>query len=174
MKELLTKDFLKKVYIDELGELVNSHPYISFLVVAVGIEFLGKCLDESVDWQDSGHSKEHFKKAINEIPSFTKYRSLLNSHKLYSEFRCGMAHASLPDAKITLSSKEEATHLVETGDKINLKIEDLYSDFKLAVEHIISMSFPENSKMNKAILSVPGDDFNSGTDIVTGSTQSLG
>jgi len=92
---------------------------------------------------------------------------------MYSSFRCGLAHALSPKVKITLSSKQEMAHLIEHNDKINLKVEDFYSDFKQACEYVINMSFPTGDKMNENFLFVPGDEFNSGTDIESGITSSF-
>ncbi len=93
---------------------------------------------------------------------------------LYGSFRCGLAHAVSPKSKITLSSKGELGHLViDEKGRLNLKIEDFYVDFKSACEFVIAKEFEDNNKMNQDFIEVPGTTFDSGTNIVTGSTSSL-
>jgi hypothetical protein len=48
--EMKPKEFIEVVLINELGEIVSHKPYISFALMAVGLEFLGKCID--TDEQD--------------------------------------------------------------------------------------------------------------------------
>ena len=166
------KDFIKSVLIDELGSMISGHPYISFIVMGIGIEFLGKCLaTEHSDWNEAGHSKRDFENAIESIPSLKRYSSFLVSYNLYSSFRCGLAHAISPKQSITLSSKEELTHLTERDSKLNLKVEDFFIDFKDACEYVIEMSFLPGDKMNAGFLQVPSDNFHLGTVILTGMTS---
>jgi len=175
MTTLKPKDFIKSVLIDELGTLIEKHPYISFIMMGIGIEFLGKCIEGSLnDWNLSGRSGLDFKDAINTIPSLQKYAPYLTTHDLYGSFRCGLAHAVSPKYKITLSSKDEMGHLIEESGRINLKVEDFYSDFKLACEHVIDNTYPTGDKMNRDFLQVPGISFNSGTNSPTGTTNNNG
>jgi hypothetical protein len=173
MTTLKPRNFIKSVLIDELGGMVDGHPYISFIMMGIGIEFLGKCIkSELSDW-NSGGSGEVFKNAVRTIPSLQRYQQYLTTHDLYGSFRCGLAHAVSPKYKITLSSKQERAHLVDSGGRLNLKVEDLYTDFRLACEHVIGMSFPRGDKMEKDFLEVPGTGFDSGTNIPTGITSSV-
>jgi hypothetical protein len=158
---------------DELGVMIDDHPYISFIMMGIGIEFLGKCINSGLrDWS-SGASGKVFGNAVKSIPSLQRYQQYLTSHDLYGSFRCGLAHAVSPKYKITLSSKQERAHLVDDGGRLNLKVEDFYADFKLACEHVIGMNFPSGDKMDKEFLEVPGTGFNSGTSIPTGITSSF-
>lgn len=173
MATLQPKAFIKSVLIDELGGMIADHPYISFIMMGIGIEFLGKCITTVLtDWS-SGGSRDLFENAVKTIPSLQRYKPYLTSHDLYGSFRCGLAHAVLPKHRITLSSKLERGHLVEDSGRLNLKVEDFYTDFKLACEHVNGMTFPAGDKMNKGFLEVPGTDFNSGTTIPTGATSSV-
>lgn len=174
MTKLKPKDFIKSVLIDELGIMINNHPYISFITMGIGIEFLGKCLaTKRNDWNESGHSRTDFENAIKTIPSLQKYEPYLKTHDLYSSFRCGLAHAISPKLQISLSSKGELGHLIKhSGGQLNLKVEDFYNDFKQACDHIINMTFPPKDKMSGDFLQVPGSAFNSGTEVETGVTSS--
>lgn len=170
MATLKTKDFVKAVLIDELGTMIDPHPYLSFDVMATGIEFLGKCIKADLDeWNPKTiPSKTSFNDAINSIPSLQKYAPLLNSHDLYDSLRCGLAHTIAPKIKITLSSKGEMGHMVEVNGRINLKAEDFYSDFKSACEYVINIDYPINNKMNQDFLTIPDQQTASGTDAASG------
>lgn len=166
------KQFIQQVLIDEVGEIHLKHPYISFATMAIGIEFLGKCLNSHEDWNHyaSGVPRQDFERAINQLDSFSKYRTYLLSHNLWDALRNGFSHSFVPKNTLSLSSKSEMTHLVNHGNKVNLKCEDFYSDFKLACEEIIAKAtFPSN-KMNLPLLDVPTNPFN--TINYSGSTSS--
>lgn len=154
MKTMKPKDVIKSVLIDELGTMIKEHPYISFIIMASGIEFLGKCLSKE-DWQKSGQSRQDFQEAIRQIPSFSRYRELLDTHQLYESFRCGLVHAISPKMNVTLSSKGEQHHLTSNGGRINLRVEDFYDDFRRACEFIIEKNFAEKDKMNVDFLVIP-------------------
>lgn len=174
MTRIKPKDFIQTVLINEIGELSDSHPYISFILMGIGIEFLGKCIDSSLtEWNVSGRSKQDFENAIKTIPTLKKYETYLTSHQMYSSFRCGLAHAVSPKVQITLSSKQEMAHLVENNGRLNLKVEDFYTDFKEACNYVILQTYPVGDKMNADFLEVPGATFNAGTTIDTGITSSL-
>lgn len=158
---LKPKDFIKAVLIDELGTMIKEHPYISFIIMGIGIEFLGKCIDTKLnDWNVSGRSGPDFENSIKSIPSLKKYEIYLTTHELYGSFRCGLAHAIAPKIKITLSSNDQMGHLIEVDGRLNLKAEDFYTDFKSACEHVISIAYPAGDKMNGDYLEVPGTSFN--------------
>jgi len=174
MTRLKPTDFIQSVLIDELGSMIEKHPYISFIVMGIGIEFLGKCIDRSLnDWNVSGRSSSDFKNAIKTITSLNKYEPYLTTHDLYGSFRCGLAHAVSPKASITLSSKNEQGHLIETNGRLNLKVEDFYNDFKVACEYVKNDNYPDGDKMKRDFLEVPGFGFNEGTNIETGITSSI-
>lgn len=168
MTTLNPKQFIKQVFIDDLGKIINSQHYISFMVMSIGIEFLGKCLDISTKkWNARGKSQKHFENAVNFLASLQSYRQYLKSHCLYESLRCGMAHSASPENQISLSSGGEKPHLILTGTSLNLKCENFYKDFKAACEEVISMSFPPSDKMNNDFITIPGTLFN---DFVQGKT----
>ena len=44
-KPLMPKEFIKKVLINNIGDIVHKEYYwLAFALMAIGIEFLGKCL----------------------------------------------------------------------------------------------------------------------------------
>ncbi len=153
------KEFIQKVFIDQLKTLIDPSPYIAFAIMAIGIEFLGKCLDTEIqNWNARNSSKKHFELAIKKLHSLNKYKPYLKSHRLYDSFRNGFAHSFVPKNKLSLSSKNEAPHLhlFNNGNTINLKCENFYQDFKNACLEIIKKNFDNpNDKMNKKLLSIP-------------------
>ena len=156
---MLPKQFINQVFVNELGIIKDSNPYISFAIMAIGIEFLGKCLDmERQDWNASGKSQFHFELAVNNLNSLKVYRQYLSSHKLWDSLRNGFAHSFVPKRTLSLSSKNEAPHLYISinGLTLNLKCEEFYEDFKKACLEVINQKFDDpNDKMNKDLLSVP-------------------
>lgn len=156
MSTLKPKQFIQNFLIDEIGEIHNKHPYISYAIMAIGIEFLGKCLNGSEDWNQKGNCERDFNLAINTLKSFAPYRPLLTSHKLWDSLRCGFLHSFVPKDTIRLSSKSEAEHLAEiTSSQINLKCENFYADFKAACEEVIAMPSFQSKKMDKPLLELP-------------------
>jgi len=153
------KKFIKDVLIDELGAVVKISPWLSFISISSGIEFLGKCIDTNnpTDWNISGVSRSNFDHAVNSLDSLTKYRPLLpkNQFDLYGEFRCGLVHSCAPKDKISLShGLHEQRNLVNTNGVINFNADELYQDFKSACEEVINMIFQELNKMNNAKLHI--------------------
>jgi|LauGreDrversion4_2_1035121.scaffolds.fasta_scaffold59572_2 hypothetical protein len=173
MATLKPKQFIKLVFIEELGDLSNKNHYISFAIMATGIEFLGKCLDKSAGhWNVSGRSRTNFLEAINSLNSLSKYKPY--DAILYSDLRCGFSHSFVPKSKLTLSSKDECPHMQENAGRLNLKCEEFYIDFKNACQEIIDMNFSDmNDKMNKELLFIPGDNFNETTNLQSAITESI-
>jgi cytoskeletal protein RodZ len=174
MATLKPNDFIKTVFIDEVSKLINDHPYISFMVMGVGIEFLGKSIDKNLtNWDTPNRSRKDFNDAIKNIPSLQKYQPFIDTHDIYSSLRCGLLHSAVPGHSITLSSKGEAPHLLQDNGRLNLKVEEFYADFRAACELVINDTYPANNKMEKPFIQVPGNTFNAGTYLSTGSTQSI-
>lgn len=171
MATLKPKEFIQKVFIAELSELSQKNHYISFAIMAIGIEFLGKCLDASAKHWNVSKSEKNFIEAIESLNAFKKYRQHKNI--LYTDLRCGFAHSFVPKSKLTLSSKNEMPHMNIDNGRLNLRCEDFYEDFKSACEEVISKEFNDiNNKMNRDLLLIPGDTFNEDTNIPTAVTES--
>lgn len=155
---MLPKEFIRITFLDQYKKIAYEYYYISFVLIAIGIEFLGKCLDEKVSWQQSGFSKTHFDKTINELmPKYKPYNDIFH---LADSLRNGMAHAFLPKSGIGFTNREEAKryynrNLKITNKQLTLVAENLYDDFEAACKKILEFDFPENSKMNRPILSTP-------------------
>lgn len=125
------RDFIQQNLIEEIGTIKDEHPYMAFLLISCGIEFLGKCIGAN-DWQDSGHSTADFNNALSRFPSLQKYQSPnIGSKSLYRIIRCGLCHALLPQQGIVLS--QDASQDLNSHP-IVLKIDDFYGDFVTACE----------------------------------------
>jgi len=176
MKTLSPKEFIQQVFINELEDIIEKHPYIAFMIMGIGIEFLGKSISaEDADWDVEGKSRRSFEKAIKTLSSLKKYEPYLDKdgHDLYGSLRCGLAHAAKPKYKITLSSKNEAPNLSEFGGRVNLRCEDFYSDFKEACEEVIAMNFTGGDKMNYGFLTIPNYEMNIDANVATAVTESF-
>ena len=177
MKALTPKEFIQATFITELGRMIEGRNfYLSFIIMGIGIEYLGKCLSPNNDWQE-GKPGPTFNHAVNTLDALEKYRRLLKKYNLYSSLRCGLAHAALPKYQITLSSTDtEAPHMYEHNGRINLRCETFYDDFKRACEEVIAKVFPTEDKMSKPFIKIPGETLNapsfpsvSGTTAITSS-----
>lgn len=155
-RALTPKDYIKEVLVNEIGDIVIHHPYLSFTLICSGIEFLGICLDSGSGWSDRGKSARHFKDAIDRLfPS--KYQTIKDN--LYTELRCGMVHSQLSgNFKLTElknfqhGTVSQADHI--SNDPTLLILDYFYQDFKDACNTIINRSFPANDKMNTPIIYV--------------------
>lgn len=176
MRTLSPKEFIKQVFIDEVEDLIEKHPYIAFMIMGIGIEFLGKCiLTEDSNWDVERKSRRSFEEAVKTLRALQKYEPYLdqNGHDLYGSLRCGLAHSARPKYKITLSSKNEMPNLATSGDRVNLKCEDFYADFKQACEEVIAMDFPDGDKMQEGFLTIPNFAMNIDANITTAVTESF-
>lgn len=158
MAEMTTRQFIEVVLVQQIGDLVQNVPYIAFMTMGIGIEFLGKCIHGG-DWHQERVSRVRFEQAINQLNAFSKYRHLVDKGQfdLYGSLRCGLAHAAVPKYPITLSSKNEMPNLeVHTnGQRVNLRCEDFYDDFRSACIQLFAMSNPVAQKLSQPFLLVP-------------------
>ena len=100
-----------------IEEIKDEHPYFAFLLMAVGIEFLGKCINEDEEWQTSGKSRADFNRGLS-IGPLNKYSG--STPDLYECLRCGLVHALTPSGGIVLSNSDK---------NVNLNCDSFYSDF---------------------------------------------
>ncbi len=151
-RKILPKEFIQEVLIDEFKDIVDRHTYIAFSLVAIGIEFLGKCmLTECQDWHDISPDKA-FKKGHELMISVDQRYGTLN---LKDELRNGFAHTLAPKSNIVLSELKDGTqHLLESGEKTILVIEIFYGDFVKACKSVMAIKFPETDKMYKSFIRV--------------------
>lgn len=148
---MLPKEFIQVVLIDECKDIVERHAYISFAVIAIGIEFLGKCmLVNHKYWNDIKPEK-----AFNEgLKLLVKVDSRYGHLNLKRELRDGLAHTLLPKSKIDLvDSKHNLKHFgVNKYNQTVLVAEEFYSDFVKACKIVIEYEFAIGDKMNSDFL----------------------
>lgn len=121
---MTVKDFINKYFIEEIGSLVEKRPFVSFVLMAIGIEFLGKCLNPNKWNDDTEIHKDNFYEAIRKFDSLNKY----DIPVLYKNLRCGLAHRFMVEDKIMLTPDKNNL----TGSIIILGCKDFYADFKQA------------------------------------------
>lgn len=142
------KEFISWTLIQEIKDVVDRHPYLSFLLISVGIEFLGKCMFTSnQDWQ-AIRPKEGFDEGMKLMIDIDPRYAQVN---LRDQLRNGIAHALLPKSQIALSEiKNGAIHFsVTKTNQIVFVAEIFYRDFVIACKKVLDKEFPENDKVNK-------------------------
>lgn len=150
-------DFIEKYFIEEIGSLVEDHPFVAFTLMSIGVEFLGKCLNPN-PWNDPNErSSRTFSNAINSFISLNKYSVVTD---LYHNLRCGLAHRFMVQGQIILAPDKNDL----TGTTITIGCKDFYADFKQAcIDAIIN----KNGMIKKNL----ADEYDIEVDGVTGSTQ---
>ena len=139
-------EFINGTLIGTYKELskINGYSYITFSLIFSGIELLGKCLDDTHDFEHRNPSG-HFDDGLKLFDS--KYHSL----QLYEFCRCGFAHCVKPtkDSLIVLSQRTNIDIndrykypnlcSIEESDKKVLFIEDFYTDFEIVCNKVLKM-----------------------------------
>ena len=133
--------FISDHYIIELRKLISdNHPFVAFIVIASGIEFLGKAISNNTFFED-GHSKTDFNNALSQFPSLQKYSNLGLFVKnnidlsLYKGLRCGIVHSTCPQNGIVLTEGNNALPK-EIG------LIDLSNDFIAACDDLLQGRIP--------------------------------
>ena len=125
------RKFIQDYLIDQIGDIKNTNPYFAFLLMAVGIEFLGKCQNEH-DWDDYKliQPRDNFNNGLK-IGTLKKYAN----KDFYDKLRNGLAHALLIKKGVKLSEGEYE-------DALNSNT--LYQDFKIACNEVINAAKGED------------------------------
>ena len=131
-KNVSVKDFIDEYLINEIGEIKEKYPYHAFLLMAVGIEFLGRYLS-GYSWEQKGVSETAFNNAILELFPKGKY----DNFDLFHNLRCGLAHSLLMQGNLTLSDKKSEG---------SINCDEFYDDFVEACNKIIEMPPSNNRK----------------------------
>ncbi len=144
--KLTVEQSIQAIFLNELRSLIYDHhgsAYIKFTNIAIGIEYLGACLDQHA-FSDFGESENRFNKALKKLfPKEYKKFALEQSQKyLYREFRCSFLHQLRPGKGIVVSHRDESkregtTHLKETeSGYLVLILEDFFDDFEKACKKL--------------------------------------
>lgn len=124
--DISVRQFIQEYLIDDIGETVKKFPYFAFLLMSVGIEFLGKC-QNSYDWDDYNSNispKDNFNNGLK-IGPLKRYANM----DLCNKLRNGLAHALLIKQGIKVSQGD-------SSDALNS--DTFYADFKEACESVLN------------------------------------
>ena len=150
---MMPKEFIQKVLIDEIGQITKANPYLSFTLIAIGIEFLGKCLlTNCKNWHDINPSKAFNKGVELLIQEDSRYEKL----NLKSSLRDGFAHTLLPKFGISLSEEKhgEEHFSINSRGKTILVVEVFYHDFVRCCKTVLERKFAADDKMNMQFLNL--------------------
>jgi len=151
-------DTLKTFLIAELKSIIYDHKgsaYMKFLNLAIGIEYLGACLDQHPFGKDK-ESETRFNDALKKLfdKRYSKYAKKGSDIYFYEEFRCPFVHQLRPGEKILLTHRIESqiegtSHLtpVKSGELV-LVLEDFFDDFEKAA-NVLIRQFEEGKITNK-------------------------
>lgn len=154
---MIVSDFVYKYFIEEIGSLVEEHPFVAFTLMSIGIESLGKCLNAN-KWNDRKEkSVDTFNDAIKSYATLTKYAIIPD---LYHNLRCGLAHRLMVQGHIILGPDKNNL----TGSEYIIGCMEFYADFRQACLDAIN----NKSKMVKKNLS---DEYDIEKGGHSGSTQ---
>jgi hypothetical protein len=131
------REFIELVILNQLGDIVRMHPYLSFPLIAISIELLGGCIDKSKrGFNARGGSESRFNEAIKTLFPYRYHRFVNKSVPnidLYNGLRCGMNHLFLPNNCVALTeTKSGHAHLSVKNGKLLLVAEELYKDLQNA------------------------------------------
>lgn len=157
---VLPKDFIKEYLINQIDEIIKKyHPYLAFVLISAGFEFLGKCLNENKKWNYKSKSLFDVKNAIKQLMP-KKYHSLNLENQLCDP----MIHCLIPTAKLSLGYIKHGCvkkHLKK--DKSNpartiIEVSEFHKDFVSAcnclIKKIDKKTFKPGNKIYKPILIV--------------------
>lgn len=147
-------DFIRGTFLGTYKEISEKYHYIAFSLIFSGIELLGKCLDETVEFEyyNSSNPSKYFNDGL--LLLGTKYQDL----ELYKYCRNGFAHCVKPsiDSKVGLAKRPEGNKIPNLSkirglDKKVLFIDNFYEDFANACNIVLQKI--ENKELTHAKLS---------------------
>ncbi len=142
-------DQIKQVILDDYSSImqVPGNTISKFILIAVGIEFLGACLDKQ-SIKSTARGEKRFNATITKLfPAkyhhFVKAGSVPN---LYADFRCPVIHQFTSEKSIFLCTRQEAgsaKHLTYNPEgALVLVAEDFYDDLANAAMELIKRLSP--------------------------------
>jgi len=164
---MTTKNFISQVLMVELKSLLNEkdinnfpkYRYHAFILISIGIEFLGAAIDK-YGWFSGSKSRKNYIFAITQYKSLQKY----NNKKIFENLRCGMAHVYVLNGGVGINMKSEGgLHNKINNGKLLLTIEYFFEDFILACQELIDnidgnkKTLPISNKVYKDFLYIPQD-----------------
>lgn len=154
------KEFISETLVGEIKDIADHHTYLAFVLIADGIEFLGRCLDEDHGWEHWYRQAPYpFDNAVKELfPK--KYHKPFEQFKVRDKLRNGMLHSCAPKKGLLLTEIRDperisqAQHPKVAGDTLTLVVEYLYADLVIACKKVCAKKFKKDSKMNQPFLNV--------------------
>jgi len=146
-KSIQIKDQIRKVILNDFAGVMETHESTigKFILIAVGIEFLGACLDKQ-HMNATARSEIRFNSAILKLfPA--KYHHFVkkgSEPNFYLDFRCPVIHQFKPGKSIFLCSRGDGSdegikHLTyNSAGTLTLIAEDLYDDLANAGQKMIN------------------------------------
>ena len=136
-------DFLQDFWKNQVGSLYQHNGFISFYLIGVGMEFLGRCLDDPNFWdRGENRSRARFEMAINRLDALKSYKPFLQTNN-YMAYRDRIQ--SLRDDMMSLKGRNAAlsdiddicSKLDDCTDKSKSTSEDydLYSVLRCGLVH---------------------------------------
>jgi hypothetical protein len=158
------EEFVKRVFLHDLRGMIYEArlQYLAFGIIAVGIAFLGACMD-AYPFNESGHSPERFDRGVQDFLStsdarYRQYNDVTSPYRLYKHLRCGMAHVMRPQGKVLFTSRDESTqdgtkHLEIINDQLLFVCEDFYDHFASACQLLVDrLPSLKSSKLERPYL----------------------
>lgn len=140
------------IIIADIENLVTAKSdFIGFVIIALGIEFMGSFFDEK-SFNDFGQSDRRFKNALANLFKNKWYHN--NSDWVFRNFRGPLIHQYRPGDSILLTSHckngaDLKLHLQTADGKRIFVLEQLFSDFKQAVQKFKNEIKKTSNSLNK-------------------------
>ena len=141
------------IIIADIENLITTkNDFIGFIIIALGIEFMGSFFDEK-DFNDFGQSDKRFKNALTNLFKNKWYNN--NNDWIFKNFRGPLIHQYRPGDAILLTSHckngaDLKLHLKIADGKRIFVLEKLFDDFKLAVQKFKNEIKKTSNSLNKA------------------------
>lgn len=142
IRKLTVSEFIAEELDLKIGKLINEYPFLSFSLICMGIEFLGKCMDDehTFECKDKGISKTQFNNCLKKY--MVRYVEFIGKKNfdLYSNLRCGFAHKFRHGKKFSLApitSTDKHLSILSDG-KMVIRIDEFYNDFSSACKSVIN------------------------------------
>ena len=152
-RKLSVKMFIQEYLIEKIERIKDTEPFFAFTLMSIGIEFLGKCLNEENEWDKNRKFGQDFDLALTEIPSLKPYKIY---NDLYHNLRCGLAHNMMVKGSLLLSDHGE-------NSKTGISCDAFYNDFKQACEYIMTQASLPVKNLNETYLTEYPDEFKATT-----------
>jgi hypothetical protein len=156
---MVPRTFIKRVLVDEIGDIVPHHPYLAFPLIAIGLEFLGRAVDVGRPWNHTclGGGQRPFDEAIGRLfPQSYHDKDLRRSmrNKMLHIYRPqpGLALGRFTDPGVARRIPASSHPYRDVSGNVTLVVEYLFDDFAAACDQVIRMRFPRTDKMNRRFI----------------------